>query len=102
MLTGTARAIGPDFERKVLLLDDPESQPQKEQRLARQPEDFVKCQGARIHDQRLDERLSDAAALLIVPDRKSGDLPQRRAVDLDAAGAPDRAGAIHGDHILLD
>ena len=50
MLARTARAIGPHFEGELLFLDHPEPQPQKEQRLARQPEDFMKTKRARIDE----------------------------------------------------
>src|SRR6267142_6313375 len=102
MLAGTACAISPHFERELLFLHDPEAQTQEEQGLPSEPEDFMKSQRTRIDEQRLDQRLPDAAALLIVADREAGDFGEGRAVNLETARTHDRPIRCDRDHVFLD
>src|SRR2546430_6989285 len=83
VLPRTARAIRPDLQRKLLLLDDFKAEPQEEQRLAGQAEYDLEPESPSIDKEGLDQRLSHPAALLVVPDRQPSDFRELGAVDLD-------------------
>src|SRR5688500_6480581 len=89
MLARAPGAVSPHLERALLLLRDPEAKSQEEQRLAGQAEDLVEAERAGFDDQRLDQLIPHAAALLVIPNRETGDLREARAVDLEAAAADD-------------
>src|SRR6266516_3086555 len=66
MLARAARAVGPDFQRKLLLFCDAKAKSHEEQGFTRQAEHFVQSQRARVYEERFYQRLPYAAPLLIV------------------------------------
>src|SRR5438093_1113529 len=102
VLAWTTRAVGPDLERELLLFHHSKAKSHEEQGFARQPEDLIQAERARIHEQGFHERLADAAPLLVVPHGESRDLREPGAVDFEAARADQTPVGCLGHDVLLD
>src|SRR5438132_1186884 len=102
VLARAARAIGPHFERELLLLRHTKAKSQEEQGFARQPEDLAQTERARVHEQRFYEGFADAAPLLIIAHGEPGDLGKLGTVNLEATGPHEAAIRCSRQDVLLD
>src|SRR5438105_12987762 len=102
VLPGTARAIRPHLERKLLALGGHKAELHEERGLARQGEHLVQLLRTRFGGERLEQGPPHSRSLPACMHGETGDLGEPTRIDLQGAASHDLAVGGRGDGVLLD